>query len=139
MKSILSILALSLCLAVSAQNSNKEESIKSVVKEFIEATDVQDAERLGKTMHEQSMQYVKFGPRVLTFTKAQYMEQLNAKKVGGQERSINFGELLDSTPGVTTIALTATSSTLLFSYQVTLLSVEGSWIITAINTEVARL
>lgn len=139
MKIIITLLTLVFGQFLNAQTETDEKAIKSVVTEFIEATDVQDADRLAATMHDQAMQYVKFGPRMLTFDKTTYVEQLKAKKVGGLPRIISYGNLIRSGNGVATQVLEATSSKLKFLYQVSLMKTESGWQITSINTEVNQL
>ena len=136
---MITLLALTFGQFLSAQTQTDEQSIKGIVKEFIEATDVQDAERLAATMHDQAMQYVKFGPRFLSFDKATYVAQLKDKKVGGLPRTILYGNLIRSGKGVATQVLEATSSKLKFLYQVSLIKTESGWLITSINTEVSQL
>ena len=133
------MLALLFCQLQAAQSQTDEEAIKSVVTEFIEATDVQDAKRLAATMHDQAMQYVKFGPRFLSFNKETYVAQLKDKKVGGLPRTILYGNLIRSGNGVATQVLEAKSSKLKFLYQVSLIKTESGWLITSINTEVSQI
>lgn len=139
MKILFSILALPLCLTLTIHQTSDEAKIKELVTTFIEATDVQDADRMGSTLHDQAMQYVRFGKQLFTFSKAQYVEQLKDKKLGGHPREIKFGELLAHGTRLTTLSLTATSSELKFHYLFSLLLTEDGWVITSINTEVERV
>lgn len=119
-------------------NHINEKDIRSLVSEFIESTDAQEADRLAATLHDQSMQYVLFGDQLLTFTKAAYLESLKAGKVGGHPRTIQFGEIVSTGETVATIKLTASSETLHFHYQIALLKHGETWLITSINTQVER-
>ncbi len=118
---------------------NTEDQVKKVVEDFIVATDEQNAEKLAATLNDKAMQYVIFGPNLLTFTKQQYVDQIKAKKVGGQPREVKFQEMLLSGEAVATVQLTATSSVIRFHYQVTLLKNQEQWQIVAISTKAERL
>ncbi|GAB5527656.1 MAG: hypothetical protein Roseis2KO_55280 [Roseivirga sp.] len=116
-----------------------QDKIKQVVENFITATDEQNAEKLAVTMHDKAMQYMIFGPNMLTFSKQEYIDQLKEKKVGGQARTISFVETLVSGNTVATVQLTATSTAILFHYQITLLLHENKWQIVAISTKADRI
>lgn len=118
---------------------NTEDQVKKVVEDFILATDEQNAEKLAATLNDKAMQYVIFGPNLLTFTKQEYVDQIKAKKVGGQPREVKFQEMLLSGEAVATVQLTATSSVIRFHYQVTLLKNQEQWQIVAISTKAERL
>ncbi len=118
---------------------NTEDQVKKVVEDFIVATDEQNAEKLAATLNDKAMQYVIFGPNLLTFTKQEYVDQIKAKKVGGQPREVKFQEMLLSGDTVATVQLTATSSVIRFHYQVTLLKNQEQWQIVAISTKAERL
>ncbi len=134
------IIAASLLTSIYQMNAqNPQDKIEQVVENFINATDEQDAEKLAATMHDKAMQYVIFGPNLLTFTKQEYIDQLKAKKVGGQPRTIEFTETLLSNDTVATTQLTATSSAIRFHYQITLLLHQNKWQIVAISTKADRI
>lgn len=116
-----------------------EDKIKQVVEDFITSTDEQNAEKLASTLNDKAMQYVIFGPNLLTFSKQEYVDQIKAKKVGGQPREIEFAETLLSGDTVATVQLTATSAVIRFHYQVTLLKHQDQWQIVAISTKAERL
>lgn len=134
------IIAASLLTSIYQMNAQTpQDKIKQVVENFITATDKQNAEKLADTMHNKAMQYVIFGPNLLTFTKQEYIDQLKAKKVGGQPRTIEFEEMLLSGNTVATTQFTATSSAIRFHYQITLLLHENKWQIVAISTKAERI
>lgn len=138
MKTIIIAVSL-LTLTYQMNTQNSEDKIKKVVTDFITATDEQNAEKLAATMNEKAMQYVIFGPNLLTFTRQEYVDQLKAKKVGGQPRTIEFGEVLLSRDTVAAMQLTASSSVIRFHYQINLLKHEGGWQIVSISTKAERI
>lgn len=134
------LIAVSLLTSVYQMNAqNPTEKIKQVIESFITATDEQNAEKLATTMNDKAMQYVIFGPNLLTFSKQEYVEQLKAGKVGGQPRTIAFEEILLSDNTVATVQLKATSAVIRFHYQITLLLYQSQWQIVAISTKAERL
>lgn len=134
------IIAVTLLTSVHQMNAqNTQDDIRKVVKDFITATDEQNAEKLASTLNDKAMQYVIFGPKLLTFSKQEYVDQLKAKKVGGQPRSIDFSETLVSGDAVATVQLTATSAVIRFHYQIALVAHEGKWQIVSVSTKAERL
>ncbi len=136
---VLIIAVAMLTLGHRSNTPNTEDQVKKVVEDFILATDEQNAEKLAATLNDKAMQYVIFGPNLLTFTKQEYVDQIKAKKVGGQPREVKFQEMLLSDEAVATVQLTATSSVIRFHYQVTLLKNQEQWQIVAISTKAERL
>lgn len=134
------IIAVSLLTSIYQMHAQSaEDKIKKVVTDFITSTDEQNAEKLATTMNDKAMQYVIFGPTLLTFTRQEYVDQLKAKKVGGQPRTIDFGETLLSSDTVATVQLTASSAVIRFHYQITLLKHQGNWQIVSISTKAERI
>ncbi|MCE7993048.1 MAG: nuclear transport factor 2 family protein [Roseivirga sp.] len=134
------IIAVSLLTSIYQMNAqDTEDKIKKVITDFITSTDEQNAEKLAATMNDKAMQYVIFGPNLLTFTKQEYVDQLKAKKVGGQPRTIDFEETLLSGETVATVRLTASSAVIRFHYQITLLNHQGNWQIVSISTKAERI
>jgi glutamate synthase domain-containing protein 3 len=123
----------------SSTQKNDSDKIKEVIEHFITSTDKQNAEELAKTMYDEAKQFVIFGPRLITASKAEYLEQVKAKKVGGQPRAIEFGQLIMSSDNVAMQQLTATSSVIKFHYQVSLFRIDGQWKIISVTTEAEKL
>ena len=135
------LLIITACLTLFNMNMpmNRKDNVKQVITTFIEATDQQDADAMGATLHDKAMHYVLFGPNLLTFTKSEYESRLRDKKLGGLPRKIMFEEFLFSQSNVATVKLMATSEELVFHYQFTLLKSTDGWTITSINATVEKV
>jgi hypothetical protein len=118
---------------------NTQSKIEAVIETFIMATDEQDAGKLVGTMHEKAMQYVIFGPQLLTFNRQEYADRLKAKKVGGHPRKIEFFHTLISDDAVASVQLSATSTQIKFHYQITLMRQQDYWLIVSISTKAEPL
>lgn len=139
------VFALMYCLAVPAvlyaQETDLEAdkaAITTVIEDYSKGADDQDAERTGRALHENSWQHVFFpnGPR--TFNKETYLQLLEAKRIGGDERAISV-ESIDITEGTSAAAkVILTGSELVFVHYMGLLKVEGQWQIMSTVTVAGR-
>ena len=135
-----SIITLFLIFGITPSFIQKEKSdIETTVRQFIKAADEQKPDALELTMHDEAMQYVLFGSKVLTTTKDQYVQQIKEKKLGGKPRTLKIQEIIISQKMVATVQFTATSTSLKFNYQISLVNLQGRWKISSINAFVQRI
>lgn len=139
MKTIISLIIMTTLLNTQNQEFTESEALREVARQFIKSTDEHHADKLAETMHDQSMQYVLFGERILTFNKAEYLSQVREKKVGGLPRQIEFGSVVSTSKNIAILPLTATSKALRFHYQLSFFRIGAKWQIMSIVSEVEQL
>lgn len=108
--------------------------IVAVIESFALGADTQDAERVGRTLHPQSAQYLPAAEGVRVFTRDQYLALLEAKKIGGQRREMTIGTV-EVTEGYLAFAsVQLRTDSLVFLHHFGLMKADGGWQIMSILT-----
>ena len=113
------------------------DQIKAIASQFVEGADLQKGEMLEEILAPESMQYVAMGGKLNKFSSEQYIGLVNAKKLGGKPRSVEFQKAEQIGDKLGVAVLTATSSEYKFLYQISMAKDEqDSWKIVGIAAEI---
>ena len=121
-----------------AEDSADRTAILQAIENFAQGADAQDAERIARSLHPRSWQFMPTGDGVRTFDQEQYLALIRAKKIGGQKREMSV-ESIDVTEGFLASArIELRSGKRVFLHQMSLMKVSGSWQILSILTVVGN-
>ena len=134
-KKLILALATTGLLFGSVVSSAQEKDVKKVAEDFVKSADIQDPELLASVLFKDAKQFVRFGPQILQSTADEYIEQIKEKKLGGNDRKIDFENVLLEGEDVAYVKLKAIGGGLTFSYQLTMFKFESDWKIVTITTK----
>lgn len=131
--------ALLLVFGISAcQAQNSKDDIRAIAETFIKGADQQQGTMLQEVLHPESKQFVHLGGKVSVITAEQYIQLIDAKKLGGTPRKIKFKQAYFVRNNLAVVELNALSNKFDFQYHLSLVkSAEGQWQIVGIMAEVA--
>lgn len=128
MKSFIMLIAMALVLIVPTKAGNKAEeaSIRQVLSLYKDSGDKQDPQLADKALHREFALYY-IGPKGLTkSTLDEYKQALQAKKIGGDTRSMTL-EHLEAKDNVAGAAITLRGRQATFTQFVNLVKENGAW------------
>jgi len=130
MKKLLFLVPVSL-FAIIAFSPSEVNSIREVVEIYAKAGDLQDASRMGKVLHE-GFRVVWNDPAQKTvslISKTDYLQLLEAKKIGGDKRKVII-ESIDISEGINaSVRVTLDGEKGDFWNLLSLVKVDGKWLV----------
>ncbi len=114
-----------------------KDDIKKVAAQFIEGADLQKGDMLEQVLEPNSQQYVVMKGKFSTFSAKQYVEMVNAKKLGGKPRKITYRHAEVLGDNIAVVVLNAVSSEYNFLYQLSLAKADDNkWQIVGITGDI---
>lgn len=136
-----SALTLSLLLAAAPSPGDDQDgraAIVEAIENFAGGADARDAERIARSLHPRSWQYMPAAEGLRSFNQEQYLALIRAGKIGGQERELTI-EAIDISEGYLASArVELRAGSRVFLHHMGLMKVDGTWQILSILTLVGR-
>lgn len=115
------------------------DNAKKIAKQFIESADVQNADLMRESMHENCQQFIQLDGKLMITPIAEYVQLIADKKLGGKPRKIDFRKAEILRGGTASVIINATSDEYDFYYQVSLAKVGGKWVIVNILGDIQKV
>ncbi|MDA8019782.1 MAG: nuclear transport factor 2 family protein [Thermoanaerobaculia bacterium] len=137
------VLLTTLCVLVSvsaAETSDGAEraAIQKVVEDFAGGADARDVDRIGRSLHAESRQYLPTSGGLRVFDREQYLGLISAGKIGGQQRkmTVRWVEVIEGY--LATVGVELRGGGMVFLHHFGLMKVDDTWQILSILTLAGR-